>query len=154
MLNRSDSFSTSCVAMVVAGAMLSGCIPAQGTIPPSEWHPRFVETFATSSASTQCHYIREMRANGVTLTEGDLSQITAMLSQSGMTRDEIAFAFSDDQGLRTGLTYREVRCIGGTLINSAFYPGIGHVWQMQLGSRYVYLNGNGEPGGMRVTSWN
>ena len=32
--------------------------------------------------------------------------------------------------------------------------GIGHQWQMQLGSSYVYLEGDGTPTGMRVTGWN
>lgn len=93
-------------------------------------------------------------ARGVTLTDPERAFLTAEMQQSGMSARDIAFAFNPRQGLQTGLSYRAVKCIGGGLINDAFYPGAGHQWQMQLGSNYVYLEGDGTFGGMFVTAWN
>ena len=138
----------------VALVAISGCTPSALDRNPTAWEPVLADAFAKQPYAGQCAWLRQMRANGVTLTAADKAMIEPAMMAAGLTPREIAYAEAGAPSISTGDTYRQVVCHGGTLINDAFYSGTGHQWQMRVGSSYVYLEGDGTEGGMRVTGWN
>ena len=65
-----------------------------------------------------------------------------------------------DQGIIYGtqMTFRGLKCTTAgnlAIVNKAFYPYIGHEWQVEVGEfEFVYLRGDGTEKGMRVFAWN
>jgi hypothetical protein len=87
----------------------------------------------------------------------DFKIIEVELKRRGLTGRDIELLRSRRQTYGTGQTYTGLICslVYEPQINQAYYPGIGNQWQAVLyGGDYVYLEGDGTPRGMHVTSWN
>lgn len=80
--------------------------------------------------------------------------MTKIRNMRGLTKRDVELVLGGSYG--TGMTFNGLKCLVGyePPVNASFYPGIGHQWQAVLGDEYVYLEGDGTAGGMRVTSWN
>lgn len=96
-----------------------------------------------------CGHLATNRARA---TKADLDLYAKALRQHLPARDVELIA---QRSYGTGMTFNGLRCLSPNgRVNDAFYPGVGHRWQVVYGSEYVYLEGDGTPEGMRVVAWN
>ena len=109
--------------------------------------------------STLCAYASVQKEQGLA-DENTRDYLAKQFRKRGLNRRDIDVLFDTNSDFGTGMSFNGLSCSirYGRVINRAFYPGIGHQWQYETGSggatQYVYLQGNGEPSGMIVTSWN
>ncbi len=138
-------------------AALAGCVPYQPTLPPSEWHPAFRSGYEKATLSMKCHWVRETLKSQPNLSRSERGQLLSDLRSAGLIARDIELLFPNgapQETFGTGMSYNGLTCLGGQLVNQSYDPGLGHMWQVQVGSDYVYLKGNGQAENMRVYSWN
>jgi len=81
--------------------------------------------------------------------------IAPHLRRAGFTAREVEIASDPRVTFGTGISFTALTCMEDVqVVNEAFYPGLGHQWQVKVGGSYVYFEGDGTPAGMRVRAWN
>jgi len=112
----------------------------------------FFDKLPTDGINGYCVTVKNKLAS---YTTADRQIVKAGLTKRGMTSHDADLILGGNYG--TGMTFPGLACLVGyePPVNTSFYPGIGHQWQAVLANGdYVYLEGDGTRGGMRVTSWN
>lgn len=96
------------------------------------------------------------KRNTIFRSEADTPIYSAAMRSRGLTARDVEIITNPNADFGTRMTFRGLECsAGGPLTaNRSFYQGLGHQWQVPLGRNFVYLEGDGTPEGMRVTSWN
>ena len=121
---------------------------------PSTFTPEeraFFDKLPTYDINGYCVTVKNKLAS---YTAADRKIVAAGMHARGLTKRDVELVMDGSYG--TGMTFNGLKCLVGyePPVNASFYPGIGHQWQAVLGDEYVYLEGDGTVGGMRVTSWN
>lgn len=138
-------------------ATFSGCVPYQPSIPPSQWHPAFRSGYEKAPLSMKCHWVRETLKSQPDLGRVETGQLLSDLRSAGLINRDIELLFPSgrpQEQFGTGMSYNGLICLGAQSVNETYDPVLGHIWQVQVGSDYVYLRGNGKAENMRVYSWN
>ena len=118
---------------------------------PSSWSTSARKKFRSMDWDDQCKYVMNLEYSGDFKSAGVLKQ---NLGSSGIIRRDVDIIVDPEARFGTGMSYYGVQCAGGRIVNTSYYPGLGHTWQMKLGGSYLYLEGNGRDSSMRVRSWN
>ncbi len=124
---------------------------------PSQFTPEeqaIFEAMPTQGFKGYCWNVVRMSAS---YSAADRGGVKPILKKRGMSSRDIEIILDPSTAYATGMTFRGFTCKLGyePEVNKAFYSGAGHQWQVVLpGYSYVYLEGDGTEGGMRITSWN
>ncbi len=118
---------------------------------PSDWSSDARKRFRALNWRGQCNHIKKFEDTDNTK---EFRVLASNLGSSGLLRRDVELIVDSDADFGTSMSYFGMKCQGAHTVNTSFYPGLGHTWQMQLGDSYVYLEGNGKENGMRVKSWN
>lgn len=94
-------------------------------------------------------------------SEADAAVARQELARRGFSARDTELIAKQGTHWGTGMTYRGLKCSNGRwdggfeAVNKAFYPGLGHQWQVDVGNfEFVYLRGDGTEAGMKVHAWN
>lgn len=149
---------------LIALAFLAGCVggdPSLGRVialPPSQMDGETVATFerlpllADGVNPSICNHLERNRYR---MTAADAVVYGKAMRAKGLPKRDTDLVLANKIG--TQESFIGLLCMSNAVppINKAFYPGVGHRWQMVMPAYgYVYLEGDGTPKGMRVTAWN
>lgn len=147
---------------VAAMTALVACNDPAGTSvakPPSKMDASELDVF-NSLPLLSAGYADSICAHWKRLTRYRTSADTPFYFKAMRSRDltsrDVEIITDPQADFGTQMTFRGLECsAGGSLsANRSFYQGLGHQWQVKFGSNFIYLEGDGTPEGMRVTSWN
>ena len=122
---------------------------------PSEFSPEeraYFDGMPSVEGNSYCLAVKNRRAS---YSQKDVSIVGDGLRKRGFSGRDVELILDGSYG--TGMSFPGLVCLVSyePQVNTSFYPGVGHQWQAVLANGdYVYLEGDGTRGGMRVTSWN
>lgn len=141
---------------LTACADVSAPVMALNMAKPSDWTDEQKQFVASSPDASLCTaYRRDLSYEG-RFTPEDLSVLDGELKRRGFSNRDIELIRTRNQLFGTDQSYRGLLCSLGAIkdVNKSFIAG-QHSWQVvTFGSSFIYLEGNGQESGMRVTGWN
>lgn len=152
------AFALAILSVLAACSEQGAAVGRMVVTPPSQLDPEAraqfdaLPLFSTYGGASLCGHIR---SNVFRRVPADIPIYTAALRRNGLSSRDASLILAGQFG--TGESFTGLMCGSGEAeqVNKAFYPGTGNQWQVVMpGPTYVYLEGNGEPGGMHITAWN
>lgn len=139
-------------------SVLAGCVASYQPISTVDAAKK--AEIQTMSEIDFCSYL--LISEGVAgWSDADASVARQELARRGFSSRDAELIARQGTNWGTGMSYRGLKCTNGRWdggfdsVNKAFYPGLGHQWQVDMGNfDFVYLKGDGTDGGMRVHAWN
>ena len=115
---------------------------------------RYKESLKRDTGYVQCRVVYNIRlVEGY--TEQDKEYVAAYLRRNHLTKRDTDVILNNSWGTPAiGLSGIAMKCMGYRIVNSSYYAGSKQRWQMNKGSTYVYLTGDGTDTGMFVDGWN
>lgn len=134
-------------------AVLGACSydPPPPPKPPSTMNADEIKVFRSMPLPSLCR-----RMKNSTVRKADNPFYAEVMRRRGLNARDVEIILDRKADFGTGMTFAGLECSAAMRLraNKSFYQGLGHRWQVPFGGSFIYLEGNGTPEGMRVTSWN